>query len=189
MSHNPIAGTGTHFTSANGTAASAAFSVKSDTLRVTSKGSVDVNIVLGTAPTADSTDYVLLADTSTTLGLTPKSIPVIGITTGSTTTYHFPEGTGCPFNAGDTVTITGLTPTTLNGTHVSVASVETSADVSGYYSTRAVITKDSRTSTIATASTATFNGAEMRNSLKLSAKGSGTGSEIHLVQVQVSGDA
>ena len=115
MSHNPIAGTGTHFTSANGTAASAAFSVKSDTLRVTSKGTVDVNIVLGTAPTADSTDYVLLADTSTTLGLTPKSIPVVGITTGETTTYHFPEGTGCPFNTGDTVTITGLTPTTLNG--------------------------------------------------------------------------
>lgn len=188
MAHNPIVGTGTYFASANGVTTSQPFSVRSDSLRVTAVGSVDINVAIGTNPTATDLDYVVVADTSATLSLTPKSQPVSGITTGTSTTYHFPEGTGTTFNVGDTVTITGITPDSLNGTHLPIERVLTSAShATGYYSTRVVVTKDTSSSTVSGASTATFNGSEMRNSLKVSAKASGTGTTVQLIQVQTSG--
>lgn len=188
MAHNPVVGTGTYFASSSGVTSSQPFSVRSDSLRVSAVGSQDVNVAIGTNPSATDLDYVIVADTSETLSITPKSQPVVGITTGTSTTYHFPDGTACAFNVGDTVTVTGIVPSSLNATHVPVERVLVSAHPqSGYYSTRVVITYDSSTATVSGASTATFDGAEMRNSLKVSAKAGGTGTNIQLIQVQTSG--
>jgi len=188
MAHNPVVGTGTYFASSNGVTSSQPFSVRSDSLRVSAVGSQDVYVAIGTNPSATDLDYVIVADTSETLSITPKSQPVIGITTGTSTTYHFQEGTDCVFNVGDTVSITGITPSSLNATHVPVESILVSASPqSGYYSKRVVLTYDTSSATVSGASTATFNGAEMRNSLKVSAKAGGTGTNIQLIQVQTSG--
>ncbi len=190
MAHNPVVGTGTFFASANGSANSTAFSVKSDSLRVTSIGTRDVKVAIGTNPTATSVDYAILADTSETLGITPKSQPVIGLTTGTTTTLVFPEGTGCAFNVGDCVTVTGLTPASLNTSHSPVNQILTSAaPQSGYYSTRCVLDWNSTGDTVGAASTFTYTTGRATNSLKLSAFSDGTGSNVALIQVQVSGDA
>jgi len=188
MAHNPIVGTGTYFASANGISTSEAFSVRCDSLRISAVGTEDVNVAIGTDPTATDTDYVILSNTSDTLSLTPKSQPVIGLTTGTSTTLHFPEGTGCTFNVGDTVTLTGVTPSSLNFSHAAVERILVNASSQpGYFSTRAVITYDSSSDTVSGASTATFSGAEIRNSLKVSAFAGGTGTNIQLIQVQTSG--
>ena len=194
MAHNPVVGTGTYFASANGISTSQAFSAYSNSLRITSVGNQDINVAINTgAPSKPPTDldYVILADTSETLYIQPLAQTVVGITTGTTTQIHFQEGTGCAFNVGDTVSLVGLTPTTLNFTHQSVEQILTSAaPQEGYYSTRCVVNRDSRTATVGGASTVSFaSTATLRNSLKVSAKAGGTGSDIYLQQVQVSGDS
>ena len=194
MAHNPVVGTGTYFASANGISTSQAFSAYSDSLRITSVGTQDINVSIGTAvvtkPPTDL-DYVILADTSETLSIEPRSSKVVGISTGTTTQIHFPEGTGCAFKVGDTVSLVGLTPTTLNFTHQPVESILTSAaPQDGRYSTRCVINWNSVSATVSGASTVSFaSTATLRNSYKVSAKAGGTGSNIYLQQVQVSGDS
>lgn len=190
MAHNPIVGTGTYFASANGITTSQSFVVRSDSLRVSAVGTPHIHVAIGTNPTATDLDYVIASNNSETLSISPKSQPVVGITTGTSTTYHFQEGTDSVFNVGDTVTITGITPSSLNATHVPVQSILVSASPQdGYYSKRVVVTYNTSTATVSGASTATFNGAEMRNSLKVSAKASSTGTSIQLIQVQLSGQS
>lgn len=190
MAHNPVVGTGTFFASANGSAASAAMTVKSDALRVSAIGTKDVHVAIGTNPTATNVDYAIVQNTSESLALTPKAQPVIGLTTGTTTQLHFPEGTGCVFNVGDCVTVTGLTPASLNTSHSPVESILTSAaPQEGYYSTRCVLNWNSTADTVSGASTATFNGGRAANSVKIAAFASGTGTSVKVIQVQVSGDS
>ena len=110
------------------------------------------------------------------------------MTTGTSTTLHFPEGTGCAFNVGDTVSVTGLTPDSLNFTHKPVERILSNASSQpGYFSTRAVITHDSSASTVSGVSTATFNGGAVRNSVKASIFSDGTGSTVNFIQVQAAG--
>ena len=63
MAHNPVVGTGTYFASANGISTSQAFSAYSDSLRITSVGTQDINVAINTgAPSKPPTDfdYVIL---------------------------------------------------------------------------------------------------------------------------------
>ena len=194
MAHNPVVGTGTYFASANGISTSQSFSAYSDSLRITNVGSQDVNVAINTgAPSKPPTDldYIILADTSETLSIEPRAQTVVGISTGTTTQIHFQEGTGCAFKVGDTVSLVGLTPTTLNFTHQPVQSILVSAaPQQGYYSTRCVVNWNSVSATVGGASTVSFaSTATLRNSYKVSAKAGGTGSNIYLQQVQVSGDS
>ena len=189
MAHNPIADSGTTLASAScASSQSSAMAVKTDSLRITNNGTKNVTVAIGTDPTATANDYSVSKQETEILSLTPKSQPVIGITTGTSTTLHFPEGTGCAFNVGDTVTVTGLTPSSLNFSHKPVESVLVNASSQpGYFSTRAVITNDSSASTVGGASTATFNGGMVRNSIKTSIFSDGTGSTVNFIQIQAAG--
>ena len=189
MAHNPITDSGTTLASASGASSqSSAMAVKTDSLRITNNGTKNVTVAIGTNPTATANDYSVSKQETEILSLTPKSQPVIGITTGTATTLHFPEGTGCAFNVGDTVTVTGLTPSSLNFSHKPVESVLVNASSQpGYFSTRAVITHNSSASTVGGASTATFNGGMVRNSIKTSIFSDGTGSTVNFIQIQAAG--
>ena len=71
----------------------------------------------------------------------PKSQRVVNITKGSTTLIDFPEGTGCPFGVGDSVCVlSGQSafdaPQTSSTTGLIVLSINKTAGVNGYYSTR-----------------------------------------------------
>lgn len=190
MAHNPITDSGTTLASASGASSqSSAMAVKTDSLRITNNGTKNVTVAIGTNPTATANDYSVSKQETEILSLTPKSQPVIGITTGTSTTLHFPEGTGCAFNVGDTVSVTGLTPSSLNFTHKPVERilVNASSAAEGVFSTRAVITNDSSASTVGGASTATFNGGMVRNSVKANIFSDGTGSTVNFIQIQAAG--
>ena len=55
----------------------------------------------------------------------------------------FPEGTGSPFEIGDVVSLTVTGQSNFDFTHKIVTSIDTSAGVSGYFSTRLTVDHDS----------------------------------------------
>ena len=183
MAHRPV-GAGSSI-AINGTSAqSSAFSVQSNVLRVVSVGA-GAHVAIGTNPTATTADYYVASGQSATLGLTKASNRVVGVTTGTTTTIIFPEGTQCPFGVGDFVTLTANGQSYYNFTHQQVISVDTSAGVNGYHQTRCSISTN--TSGIVTAFTSTD--ASLTNSLKVAARtDTGTGT-LYFQQVQISGQA
>lgn len=185
MAHAPV-GLGTSFNTSTSSAQSTAFSVQTDTLRVVAL-TANSHVAIGTNPTATESNYFIPAGGSATIALTPGSQRIIGVSTGTTTTIVFPEGTGCPFVVDDCVTISGVTGETgFNTSHTRVVSVDTTANVNGYYSTRMTIAHDSLS---LTAANAVFANAEARKSLKVAARtDTGTG-KLYIQQVQISGQA
>ena len=186
MAHNPV-GSGASFTINATSAQSDAIFQQTHTLRIISVG-CPAHVAIGTNPTATSTNYYVKSDGESAISLGKvTSQKVIGVTTGTTTIIDFPEGTGSPFNVGDSVslTVSGV-QSYYNFTHKIVASVNNSTNIDGYYSTRIVIDTDS--SGIVTAFSSS-NDAEMRKSFKVAAVApSGTGS-LYIQQVQVTGNA
>jgi len=180
--HKPV-GLGTAVTITSATAiASTSFSVQSDTLRVVAV-SAGTFVAIGTEPVASATDYYVPSGGTATLALSPASNRVVGITTGTTTTITFPEGTGCPFNVGDYVSLTSVGQPYYNFIHRPVASIDSSSGYNGYYSTRITVTQN--TSGIVT----TFStDGDLRKSVRVSTYGTGSGT-LQIQQVQISGDA
>lgn len=184
MAHKPV-GSGSSVAITSGTSTrSSAFSVQADTVRVVAVSGAAF-VAIGTEPTATASDYYVLAGSESTLALTPASQRVSGIITGTTTQIDFPEGTGCPFEVGDYVTLTSSNQTYYNFTHQPVIAINSSSNKGGYYSTRVSIGTD--TSGIITAFSSNSNG-ELRKSLKIATYGSGTGT-LYFQQVQTSGQA
>ncbi len=185
MAHRPV-GAGSSFTFTAGAAStSSAFSVRSSVLRVVAFNGA-AHVVIGTNPTATTTDYYIPSGGSATLALTKASNRVVGITTGTTTIVTVPEGTQVPFGAGDYVSLSVTGQSYYDFTHQEVLSVNTTADYDGYYSTKMTVNYNS--SGIVTAFSATE--ATVVNSHKISAIGAAGGSGvIHLQQVQITGDA
>lgn len=184
MAHQPV-GNGTSFAITSSNAQSVAISHQSDTLRVVAVGA-PAHVAIGTNPIATNTNYYVSSGQEATISLgRPSSQRVVGITTGATTTIDFPEGTGSPFAVGDAVSLTVTGQSYYNFSHKIVSSVDTSANVGGYYNTRIVIDHDS--TGVATAFNAPYG--ELRGSFKIgsiTATGSGT---LYAQQVQVSGVA
>jgi hypothetical protein len=181
--HKPV-GLGSSIAINTGTATtSGALSVQSKVLRVVAVSS-GAFIGIGTSPAAASTDYYVAAGTAANLALSPASQRVVGITTGTTTTIDFPEGTGSPFSVGDYVTLTSVGQPYYNFTHQPVSAVNATSGIGGFYSTR--ITINTNTTGIATAFTASDG--DLRKSIKVSAYGTGSG-VLYYQQVQISGDA
>jgi hypothetical protein len=179
--HKPV-GLGSSVTITSGAATtSSALSVQTKALRVVATAGAFIGI--GTSPTASATDYYIPSGGTATLALSPASQRVIGISTGTTTTIIFPEGTGSPFLVGDYVTLTSAGQSYYNFTHQPVTAVDTSSGVNGYYSTR--ITVSTSTSGIVTAFSAD---GDLRKSIKVSAYGTGAGA-LYYQQVQIAGDA
>lgn len=182
MAHKPI-GNGSSIAISSGSATtSTAFPVYSDTIRVVavSAGSF---VKVDYEPTASQVDYYVPANSAATLAITPASQRVVGVTTGATTIIDFPAGTGSPFSQGDYVSLTSSSQDYYNFTHKEVLSVNNSAGVGGYYSTRIVV--NTNTSGIVTAFA---DYGDLRKSLKVSAYGTGAGT-LYYQQVQISGDA
>jgi hypothetical protein len=183
MAHRPV-GAGSSFTFSAGTATtSSSFSVQSSVLRVVSV-SGGAHIAVGATPSATNTDYYVPSGGEATLALTKASNRVVGVTTGTTTTVIVPEGTQVPFGVGDYVTLTATGQSYYDFTHQRVLSVDTTANVNGYYQTRMTVNYNS--SGIVTA----FSSADATiiNSNKVSAYGAGSGT-LYYQQVQISGVA
>ena len=141
MTHRPV-GAGSSFSFTGTATTSSAFSVQSDTLRIVAVGGA-AHITIGSSPTATNTDYYVPSGESVTLALTKASNRVVGITTGTTTTIDFAEGTQSPFGVGDSVTLSASGQSYYDFTHQRVLSIDTSAGVDGYFSTRMTVNYNS----------------------------------------------
>ena len=215
MAHQPV-GTGSSIPISIGVGharTSGVISHMSDTLRVAIVGDSEIqgaHVAISKSefsPAADATNYLVLKDKPTTITLNrPSSQRVVGITTGSTTYIDFPEGTGCPFEAGDAVSLTvtnggGGDQSYYDFSHKIVNSVNTTQTGAnqGYYSTRINVNYDYGDDNPGGIQT-TFNNAgqvswaEMRSSFMVGAQAAGalgaqgTGA-LYIQQVQTSGDA
>ena len=195
MAHNPV-GSGSSLTVSTDTAKviAAGFAQQSDTLRVSlvgASGMDGAHIKVGEMPTATTADYYLIKGESATITIhRPSSQRVVGITTGTTTTITFPEGTGSPFGVGNSVSITVTDQSYYDDIikDSSVTAVDNTAGVGGAFGTR--ITLDADTSGIVTAMSGYST---LRNSFKISALAKGNAADItgalYYQQVQVTGEA
>ena len=183
MAHRPV-GAGSSFTFTAGAATtSSAFTVQSSVLRVVAVGGA-AHVAIGVTPAATNTDYYVPSGETVTLGLTKASNRVVGVTTGTTTTVTVPEGTQVPFAVGDYVSLTATGQSYYNFTHQEVLSIDTSAGVDGYFSTRMTVNYNS--SGIVTAFSAADASVVVSN--KISAYGVGSGT-LYFQQVQITGQA
>jgi hypothetical protein len=182
MTHRPV-GAGSSFAfTAGASTTSSAFTVQSDTLRVVATSAAFISV--GATPSANSTDYYVVANTPATIALTKASNRVVGVTTGTTTIVTVPEGTQVPFGVGDYITLTTIGQSYYNFTHQRVISVDTSSNIDGYHQTR--MTVDYNSSGIVTAFSS--SDATVSASNKVSAYGVGAGT-LYYQQVQISGQA
>jgi hypothetical protein len=179
--HKPV-GLGSSISVVSGTATtSSTLSIQTKALRVVA--TAPAFIAIGTNPSATIADYYVPSGGTAVLALSPASQRIVGITTGTTTTITFPEGTGSPFEVGDYVSLTSVGQTYYNFTHQPVTAVDSSTGYNGYYSTRVSI--GTNTSGILTAFSTDGN---LRKSVKVSAYGTGAGT-LYYQQVQIAGDA
>ena len=183
MAHRPVGVCSSFSFTAGAAATSSAFTVQSSVLRVVAVGG-SAHVAIGVTPAATSADYYVPAGDTVTLGLTKASNRVVGVTTGTTTIVTVPEGTQVPFAVGDYVTLSVTGQSYYDFTHQRVLSIDTSAGVNGYYSTRMTVNYNS--SGIVTAFSATDASVVVSN--KVSAYGVGSGT-LYFQQVQITGQA
>ena len=183
MAHRPV-GAGISLTTSATSGLTTSFPVQSDVLRVVAV-TAGAFVAIGTNPTATTADYYIPAGSSATLALTKASNRVVGVTTGTSTTINFAEGTQSPFGVGDYVSLTGASEALYNFNHVRVLSVNTSSSYDGYHQTRIVV--DYNSSGILTAFSS--KDATLRNSLRIAARTEGGAGTLYAQQVQISGQA
>ena len=193
MALKPV-GSGISFATSGTAAVSSFIPHQSEYIRVVATGAA-AHVAVGTNPTATTTDVVVITGEPEILSIgRPSSQRVVAITTGTTTTIDFPEGTGSPFEVGDIVSLTinstahhavGTLANAYVGiiTDVGVLSVNNTAGFSGFHNTR--ITLNANTSGIKTAFN--FQYAELRDQFKVSAEAiAGTGM-FYAQQIQTAG--
>ena len=193
MALKPV-GSGITFATSGAAAVSSFIPHQSEYIRVVATGSA-AHVAVGTNPTATTTDVVVITGEPEVLTIgRPSSQRVVAITTGTTTTIDFPEGTGSPFEKDDIVSLTingtahhdvGTLANAYVGiiTDVGVLSVNSTAGFSGFHNTRIVLNAD--TSGIKTAFN--FQYAELRDQFKVSAEAiAGTGM-FYAQQIQTAG--
>ena len=193
MALKPV-GSGVTFATSGTAAVSSFIPHQSEYIRVVATGSA-AHVAVGTNPTATTTDVVVITGEPEVLTIgRPSSQRVVAITTGTTTTIDFPEGTGSPFEKDDIVSLTinstahhdvGTLANAYVGiiTDVGVLSVNSTAGFSGFRNTRIVLNAD--TSGIKTAFN--FAYAELRDQFKVSAEAiAGTGM-FYAQQIQTAG--
>ena len=181
MAIKPVGINSTVITSTS-SARTSAISQQTENIRVVAE-TVGCYVAIGTNPTATNENfYVSSTDASEIAIGFPAAQRVVGITTGTTTTIDFPEGTGSPFAVGEAVTLTAG-QSNFDFTHKIVSSINNTSNVGGYFNTRIVVDHDS------SSVTDTFdpnNWTQLRKSIKVAVKSeSGTGI-AYIQQVQVS---
>ena len=180
------------FTATASSVQSSAIPQKTQYLRVVAV-TEPAHVAIGTNPTATTANYYLVADVPEVISIgQARSQPVVGITTGTTTTIEFQEGTGSQFTVGDTVNLTVTDQDYYDDavagaivTEVNTKSANGSGD--GTQGFGRIIVVAANTVAIATAySTANF--AELRNAFKVAGiRGGGSNAVVKVQQVQVVG--
>ena len=187
MAHKPV-GLGLSIATTASSTRTNSIKVTSSVLRITAINT-DAYVAVGGAPNASLNDYIIPAGTSAGIGVTKGSQRVIGITTGTTTTLTCPEGTAFGFGIGDFVSLEADNISDAQFisdlAHVAVASLDTTADVNGFYQTRVTLTAN--TAGIVTDFAATD--ARLISSVKVAAISYGTGGSIHVQPIQTTGIA
>ena len=185
MAHNPV-GICTSITTSTATAQSTVFSHQTPYLRVVAV-SVDAHVAIGTNPIATPAGYFVSQSQPEVISLgKPMAQRVTGITTGSTTTIDFPEGTGSPFGVGDAVQLTVTGQSGYDFSNKIVLSVDNSSGVAGYFGTRIVVDADTSSGAPSPTRDGLGTYAELRGNFKVAALGIGSG-KVYLQQVQISG--
>ena len=76
-------------------------------LRVVAIGASQAHVAIGSAPTATVNDFVVIEDVPSIISLgQPRSQPLVGVTTGTTTRFRIQEGEGSQFVKGQMVMLT-----------------------------------------------------------------------------------
>ena len=76
-------------------------------LRVVAIGASHAHVAIGSAPTATVSDFVVIEDVPSIITLgQPRSQPLVGVTTGTTTRFRIQEGVGAQFVKGQMVMLT-----------------------------------------------------------------------------------
>ena len=180
------------FTATASSVQSSAIPQKTQYLRVVAV-TEPAHVAIGTNPTATTANYYLVADVPEVISIgQARSQPVVGITTGTTTTIEFQEGTGSQFTVGDTVNLTVTDQDYYDDavagaivTEVNTKSANGSGD--GTQGFGRIITVAANTVAIATAYS-TSNYAELRNVFKVAGiRGGSSNAVIKAQQVQVVG--
>lgn len=181
MAIKPV-GINSTISTSTSSARTSAISQQTENIRVVAE-TVGCYVAIGTNPTATSENfYVSSTDASEIAIGFPAAQRVVGITTGTTTTIDFPEGTGSPFSVGEAVTLTAG-QSNFDFTHKIVSSINNTSNVGGYFNTRIVIDHDS------SSVTDTFdpnNWTQLRKSIKVAVKSEAGTGKAYIQQVQVS---
>lgn len=166
--------------SPGGISTSAPIAMKTGYIRVTPE--LDAYIEVGPNPGIDtSTSVWVPGGTSVIVKEEWGSKGFVGIETGPTTTIIFPEGTGGGFNVGESVAISGCSPSGINTTFTTVSTVDNRTSYDSYHNTR--LTVSLNTSSIGSV---TDGVGELRKVTRVAAYNDGaTANKIHITEVQV----
>jgi hypothetical protein len=145
----------------------------------------DAYIEVGATPTistSTSASIFVKGGTELLLRETVISQRVVGITTGATTVIDLPEGTFSEFSPGDYIELTGISPSGINTTFASVASVDATNDAgTGGFNRKVTLTWD----TSSQGGAITDSIGELRKVVKIAAYG--TSGKVHITEVQIAG--
>ena len=192
MSYQQPVGDLVSFTATASSVQSSALPQKTQYVRVVAV-TEPAHIAIGTNPTATTADYYVVGNRPEVISIgQARSQPVVGITTGTTTTIEFQEGTGSQFTVGDTVNLTVTDQDYYDDavagaivTEVNTKSANGSGD--GTQGFGRIIVCDANTVAIATAYDSS-NYAELRNAFKVAGiRGGGSNAVVKVQQVQVVG--
>jgi len=103
-------------------------SLKSGYLRVSIASSgVGCYVAIGTNPVATTNDFHILTDTPEILKERLARQRIVGVTTGTTTTFTFDNNAGNPFLLSDYVSVVGAPTAGINTTHNPIVSLTDSS--------------------------------------------------------------
>ena len=180
MSNTRPVGINSTIATSTTSAQTSAFQQQSDSIRILAE-SAGVYVAYGSNPTATAEDFYVGTFSDKEISLGPVSSQrVVNVTKGTSTVIDFPEGTGSPFDVGDTVSLTCAGQAAFDFEHQTVTAVDSSSGVGGFFSTRITVSYNSS----GVSGTFSSNDATLRKSFKVAVKTeSGTG-KAYIQQVQ-----
>ena len=157
-----------------GVSTSVPIDLKSGQVRFTP--SVNCNIAFGNSPSATTNDFYIPVGETEVLKERVARQKISGITTGATTTVEFGQNSPNPFLVGEYVSIIGASPSGINTSYNLVTAVSENP-LTGVTK----LTIDFNSSSV---TGVTVTDAVLARSVKVSAKGSGSGN-LYITEVQV----
>lgn len=166
--------------SSSGIVTSNPIALKSGYLRIVPESNAYIELGVNSQVNT-STSVWVPANNELILKETVRSQPTVGIQTGTTTTITVPAGTGCAFEVGDYVSLSGISPAGINTNFAQVSSINQSTSYDSPHQTEMVLNWNTSSQGPVTISTG-----EVRKVTKVTAyNDSGSTSKIHITEVQV----